>query len=162
MAIKKNAVTDANKGAETAVDPGEAPLAQERTALDNGIPPTKEEVEAIQEYKEVTGDPTGAARNSAEAGVLAVANATNPETSPEVLENIAKAQEEARAKALKEAGAETVKTKPRSARLKAVKYPMKDPKTGAYIPLEGTVEKVQVSNWMQAQIDIGLVVEVKD
>jgi hypothetical protein len=169
MAIKKHgeSVKNGDDGQEGANDPGPAPLAN-AAALPpaSGTKEAKDQDKAVQDYREVTGDPSGAAKNSQDAGVLASAEAINPGSvveSPAVREAKNKAAEEERARVAKEQGAEYVKPKPpRKARLKAMKYPLTDPKTRVRVPLEGTPEKVEISTWMQAQINVGLVVELED
>lgn len=154
-----------NEGAEGAVDPGPAPIGATVPGAPLNVNESKDIKDhraEIQAYREVTGDPTGAARNSAEAGALASAEAVTPgSVAPNnaVLDAQEKAADEARAQALKDSGAKVEKPKKRAAQqLKAVNYPIRDPFTGVLVSMEGTVEKVEVTNWMQAQINAGLVV----
>ncbi len=144
-------------GNETAVDPGEPPaVAPEGQEL------SKDDQEALDTYKEETGDPSGTAKNSAEAGIIAAAEAQIPGVVvPNT--NAAVAAKRAQEQARQLDGAKPEKAKPRpNARLKALKYPMTDPLNGVKVPLEGTASKVEVTNWMQAQVEAGLVAVIED
>lgn len=159
MTIKsKKSQGEVEDGNETAVDPGTPPVAPA-----DGMPPLdKKEQAKLDEYKEVTGDPSGTAKNSMEAGLIAAAEA-QIKGSAVPANNAAVAAQRAREEARQAEGAKAAKAEKRpDARLKALKYPMVDPTNGVRVPMDGTPVKVPVSNWMQAQIDAVLVEVIKD